>query len=207
MKKFLFDTNNFDKARREGADAVYSEEQINLARTQARADGKAEGVKETRQQQEELTAKSLDRIALLMEKLAAAEEKRDIERMTDATKLAMRVAHKLLPQFAQKFALQEIERVILSAIEARKDEPRVAVMVSAAQLDPLKSRVDALALEKGYAGKLILIADDNLGPSDVRVEWADGGAERLYERLFAQVESEFAKAIAGMNATMEKLKD
>ena len=61
----------------------------------------------------------------------------------------------------------------------------------------------AEALERGFAGKLILIAEDNLGPSDCRVEWADGGAERLYERLFAQIEMEFAKAIAVMQKTIE----
>jgi hypothetical protein len=45
-----------------------------------------------------------------------------------------------------------------------------------------------------------------MSPSDVRVEWADGGAERLYERLYAQIELEFAKAIAGMQETLNRTK-
>jgi len=85
----------------------------------------------------------------------------------------------------------------------RKDEQRIAVMLPPQHLETLKERIDRIALERGFAGKLILIADDGLGPSDCRVEWADGGAERLYERLFAQIEMEFAKAIAVMQKTIE----
>ena len=51
------------------------------------------------------------------------------------------------------------------------------------------------------------MSDDNLAATDVRVEWADGGAERLYERLFSQVEGEFAKAIAGMQAAIKDSKN
>jgi hypothetical protein len=38
------------------------------------------------------------------------------------------------------------------------------------------------------------------------VEWADGGAEKIFERLYTQIENEFAKSIAGMNATLEEKK-
>lgn len=198
MKKFLFDTNNFDKEKPSAV--TYTEEQMALARTQSFAQGKAEGVQEARAQQEEAIAAALQEIGARAGKLAADEDRREIEASISAVRLAMRVAHKLLPQFAQKYALGEIERVILESIEVRRDEPRVAVTVPSQHLEALKGRIDALALEKGFAGKVILIGDDHLSPSDCRVEWADGGAERLYERLFSQVENEFAKAIAGMNA-------
>lgn len=206
MKKFLFDTNNFDKAKvPEGELPLYTEEQMRLAREQSQQHGRDTGLSEARQRQEEHIAATLEKIAASLVDLAAREEERDIQRMMDATRLAMSVTHKLLPQFAQKFSLTEIERVILQSIEARKDEPRVAVIVSSTHLEALKARIDALAHEKGYAGKLIIVADDHLAPTDCRVEWADGGTERLYERLFAQIETEFAKAIAGMQATIDSI--
>jgi flagellar assembly protein FliH len=205
MKKFLFDHNNFDKEK--PAITVYTEEQLALAKTQAYNQGRADGTKEAKKWQEEIISVSLQEIGMLTEKLSQAEESRELEKTISAVRLAMRVAHKLLPQFAQRFALDEIERTITESIEIRRDEPRIAVMVPTAHLDALKTRVDALALEKGFAGKLILIGDDHLGPSDCRVEWADGGGERLYERLFSQVENEFAKAIAGMNAMLTETKE
>lgn len=203
MKKFLFDTNNFDKEKQAAAPA-FTEEQLEFAKTQAYNQGRASGVQEAQKWQEEIMSVTLQEIGMLMEKLSQEEERREIEKSIAAVKLAMRITHKLLPRFAQKYALEEIERVILESIEARRDEPRIAVIVPTEHLDALKGRIDAYTLEKGFAGKLILIGDDNLSASDCRVEWADGGAERLYERLFAQIENEFAKAIAGMNALRDE---
>ncbi|MDY0009134.1 MAG: FliH/SctL family protein [Bdellovibrionales bacterium] len=207
MKKFLFDTHDFDKTEPEtpAAPAVmtYSEDQLMLAKTQAYAQGKQEAALEAQAAQELQTHRLLESMIAQAERLIAAEDRREIESMAQATKLAMRVTHKLLPQMADRFALTEIERVILASLDVRKDEQRIAIMVSPAHMDTLKSRIDALAMERGFAGKLILIADDTLGVSDCRVEWADGGAERMYERLFAQIETEFAKAIAVMQKTIE----
>jgi flagellar assembly protein FliH len=206
VKKFLFDAHDFDREREEAVKPVFTEEQLILAKMQAQAQGKAEGLKEATLRQEEQMSKCLSQISLACEKLIAAEGVRDVEQTIAATKLAMRVAHKLLPQFASRFALEEIERVILQAVETRREEPRIAIVVPTVHLDALRQKVDTLALEKGYAGKIIIIADDTLAATDCRVEWADGGAERLYERLFSQVEAEFAKAIAGMQASLKDTK-
>lgn len=199
-KKFLFDKNDFGELKEKPP--VYTEEQLVMAKNHSFAAGKAEGLKEARQQQEERIADLLQKTLAAAKKLVDAEDRRETEKCIAAAELAMRVTHRLLPQFSQQHALPEIERVITQAIETRRDEPRLAVTVPTAHLEALKGRVDSLALEKGYGGRVILLADDALGPGDCRVEWADGGAERLYERLFAQVETEFTKAIACMNAAL-----
>jgi flagellar assembly protein FliH len=204
VKKFLFDTNNFDRTKPETV--VYTEEQLLAAKNQSLALGKAEGVKDTKQKQEELITQLLQKTLALAEKLVKNEDRREVEKCADAVKLATRVVHKLLPGFAEQYAVSEIERVIAQSIEARRDEPRIAVIVPTVHLEALKTRMDALTAEKSYAGKIILVADDSLPPTDCRVEWADGGAERLYERLFSQIDNEFTKAIAGMNMALDQNK-
>ena len=205
-KKFLFDTNNFDRSKPNPHAPIYTEEQLILAQNQSLALGKADGIKVTRQQQEERLAELLQKTLAMTEKLVQAEDRREVEKCIAAAKMAIRAVHKLLPQFAVQCALPEIERVILQSIEARRDEPRIAVIVPTIHLESLKTRMDALAIERNYAGKVILIADDSLPPTDCRVEWADGGAERLYERLFSQIDNEFAKAVAGMNTALDQNK-
>jgi len=204
VKKFLFDNNDFDRVAPEPPPPAetFSADQLALAKSQGHAQGRAEGLREANASIEDAQTKALQNIVAALGKLTAAEDRRDIESMINATRLAMKVTHKLLPQFAQRFSLQEIERVILDSVEARREEPRIAVIVSGQHLDALKQHIETLAAEKGYAGKMIIVADDNLAPTDVRVEWADGGAERLYERLYSQIETEFAKAIAGMQSTL-----
>lgn len=206
VKKFMFDTNDFDRLSAKANASSYTEEQLALAKEQSFALGKAEGAREAQQRQEERLAEILQKASAAMEKLAAAEDRREVEKCAEAVKLATRVAHKLMPRFALQYALPEIESVILQAIQAKKDEPRLAVTVPTAHLDALKDRIDALALEKNFAGKVVLVADDALPPTDCRVEWADGGAERLYERLFTQIDNEFTKALSGMNKVLEEEK-
>lgn len=205
-KKFLFDHNDFGAVKPKADEPIYTEAQLLLAKEQSQLQGKADGVRETRQAQEEATLKCLEKIITLCEKLILAEDRRQIEQLMETVRLTARVTHKLLPQFAEKYSMDEIERVITQAIDARRDEPRIAITVPTMHLDTLKDQIDGMAVEKGYAGKLILIADDHMSPSDVRVEWADGGAERMYERLYAQIETEFAKAIAGMQETLKNTK-
>ncbi len=204
VKKFLFDNNDFDAVATDNMPVAesYTAEQMELARSQSYAQGKADGLRDAKMSTEELQQRALHNIALSADTLVANEERREIETMTNTARLALKVTHKLLPRFAQRYSLQEIEHVILTAVDTRRDEARIAITVNGGHLEALKHHIEELAAAKGFGGKLIIIADDNLAPTDVRVEWADGGAERLYERLYAQIESEFAKAIAGMQSTM-----
>lgn len=203
-KKFLFDSHDFDKTGPSPDDPVYTEDQIVVAKTQSFEQGKSEGLQEASQSQQQEIVKCLQKTITMLEQLILAEERRELDQMASTVRLTARVTSKLLPQFAEKFSIAEIERVIVEAVEARRDEPRIAITVPTAHLEELKGKIDGLAMEKGYGGKVILIADDNLAPTDVRVEWADGGAERVFERIYAQIEMEFAKAIDAIESTGEK---
>jgi flagellar assembly protein FliH len=202
LKKFLFDGNNFDAgAKPDPSKPVYTEDQARLMRDGAASDARNKALAEAKAAQEAQIAGLLDQISALLLSLTAQEEERELKRMADATRLAMKIVHKLMPGLVDKFALPEIERVILETLETRKDEPRIAVIVPTAHLESLRARIDGIAIEKGYAGKMILVADDNLSPSNCRVEWADGGAERSFERLYAQIEGEFAKTLSAIAQT------
>ena len=202
MKKFMFDTNDFNSIKSKADIEVYTEEQMTEEKTRSFALGKAEGLKDAQKLQEERIAELLQKTLESIDKLAQKEDHREVEKCIEATKLSIRIAHKLMPQFAAQYALPEIENVIVQTIETRQDEPRIVVTVPSAHLEALKTKIDTVALEKGYAGKVILIADDNLPSTDCRVEWSDGGVERIYESLFAQIENEFTKSIACMDTTL-----
>jgi flagellar assembly protein FliH len=205
-KKFLFNNKDFGEVKTRANTPVYTEDQLLLAKNQSFAQGKTEGAADARKEQGERLLELLQKFLAHADHLAKNEDRREIENSAESIKLVMRVAHKLLPRFASQFALSEIQNVILQALEARRDEPRIAVTVPTAHLDALKEKIDAIALEKGYAGKVILVADDSMALTDCRVEWADGGAERLYEKLFSQIDNEFTKAVAGLKMLTEEKK-
>lgn len=202
-KKFLFDSNDFsDRKVPEGERPVYSENQVTVVKDQSYMQGRQDGQLESGKSREEMMLKCLERLETHTLALVAAEERREIEKMKDAAHLSLRVLQKILPQFAKRMPLSEIEHAVLAAIDLRREEPRLAITVPTAHLDDLKGRIDKLAQEKGYAGKIILLSDDKLPLTDCRIEWADGGLEYLFERLVNNIETEFAKSIAAMQAAL-----
>jgi flagellar assembly protein FliH len=99
-------------------------------------------------------------------------------------------------------ALEEAARQIASlhAVQAGSNVAvrRNAIEVAVTVVRKLFPRVEArwgLAQSAGYPGRLILIADDTIGPGDCRVEWADGGAERLGERLWRDIDAVIQRAL------------
>jgi flagellar assembly protein FliH len=205
MKKFLFDRNDFDDADSvNAAQTAYTEEQMALAKKQSIAQGRDEALKDLQAAQSTKIAALLDRAGTALERIIAAEERRDLETTQAAVALTLQMAKKLFSAFAGHFGQAEIERVIAQTLETRREEPRITITIPAVHAEALKSRIEDIARDKGFAGKLAVAADEALGQSDVRIEWADGGAERLYERLFAQIEAEFAKTVETMQTQLSK---
>ena len=52
----------------------------------------------------------------------------------------------------------------------------------------------------GFGGRLLLIADEGLGPGDCRLEWADGGIERQAQRTWVEIEQRIARSLAALSA-------
>lgn len=200
-KKFLFDTHDFDEETPEEEEKpTFSEDQLLLAKEKAFEDGRQAGLNESREQKETAILAAVQQMAGQIDALTQAEDIREVSKCRDTVHLTSRIIKKILPQLSKKTGLDEIEHLILQSLEQRHDEPRIAIMVNPALLDNFRERIDHIANEKGFAGKVILLADDDLKETDCRVEWANGGADRLYDRLLQSIETELNKAIAGFNA-------
>ncbi len=48
-------------------------------------------------------------------------------------------------------------------------------------------------VEKAYEGKVVILGDADLGPSDCRIEWADGGIERDVRALWEEIDHVLAE--------------
>ncbi len=107
----------------------------------------------------------------------------------------MTVVRKLFPSLAQRHGLDEVEGLVAECLGRLRDEPRVVVRVADELLDPLKAHMDRLSEHSGFEGRVVLLADEGLSDSDVRVEWADGGAERDSGRLWREIDEILARAL------------
>jgi flagellar assembly protein FliH len=110
--------------------------------------------------------------------------------------LAMAIVRKLHPALVERQGMAEIEAVLNQCLESLKQEPRLVAYVHSARLDALQERLAQLSASSGFEGRVVLIGDDEMGQSDCRVEWADGGVEREAGRIWRAIEEALTRYIA-----------
>jgi flagellar assembly protein FliH len=117
----------------------------------------------------------------------------EIER--EAAGLAAAVLARFAPSLARRTALDDIAALVSRTLVEATEEPRLVLRVPDALFEPVRARIAPLAEHSGYAGKLVILADDALGPADARIEWADGGAERDMARLARDIDAAVQRLI------------
>ncbi|MCI0492762.1 MAG: hypothetical protein L0Z07_07480 [Planctomycetes bacterium] len=196
-RKFLFDRTFESAATPEAAKRVetkpvaktYTEEELNQAREDGLAAGRQAGQKAAEDSLERQVAQALTSMTQQVAELSRAHAE-DVERRSrEAIETALTIVRKLFPRLAQDHGMAEIEAVVGESMTRLRDEPRVVVRVADSLLDAVNERVSELAAKAGFEGKIVLIAQDDLQAGDVRVEWADGGAERDSNTLWQQIDA------------------
>lgn len=201
----MFDANDFTNITSTADIVTYTEEQLLLAKEQSFKAGKVEGVSETKQQQEELIGKLLQQSLTAIENLSKEEDRREVEKSIDAIRLTIKIIDKTLPALADEHSIKDIEATIIESIKARKDEPRIVIKVAPQHLEAIQSRTKQIIEEKDLHGKVIIEAEESISPTDCKIEWGDGGAERLYEELLAKIEQELQKTMIGLKQKVEEI--
>ncbi|MCE2510829.1 MAG: hypothetical protein J4G10_07650 [Alphaproteobacteria bacterium] len=197
-KKFLFEANfeNPLNDLREEPVRAFTEEDLAAAQKKGFDEGKSEGRKEAEAETDRQAVNALEQISKHLASLNAAQSEASKSNAREASELAMTVARKVIPEISKHGALVEIEAMVRQCLADRFEEPRVVIRVHDSLLDNLRTRIDAVAENAGFPGKLILLADEALHDADCRVEWADGGAERDEERIWKDIE-ESARRLIG----------
>ncbi len=211
-RKFLFDTDFLDDRPRNAAPdpievepaepeppppPTFTEEELEAARSAGFTEGRAQGMIEAQSSIERQTAMALEHLVGGMKDLFQQHHRYSEDVVHDAAKLAHTIARKICPELAQRNALVEIEALTRQAVEYLADEPRVIVRMNAASLEALGDRLQAIMRTAGFEGQVLLRNENTLGDSDCRIEWANGGAERLTLQLWAQIDEMCAHFLKG----------
>lgn len=208
ISKFLFDTD-FDA----GGDPLaarpaqradtrrYTGAEIEATKSAAHAEGVATGRALADQ---EIGRKVADVLAVVAARLDGimVEARADHETQTrEALTAAVEIVRRLLPALGKREAMREVEALIADCLARLHDEPRLVVRVADDLLDEVRQRVDQLSGAAGFAGRVILLADNTLKPGDARVEWADGGADRDTSALWRDIEGAIQRFVEDGSGT------
>jgi flagellar assembly protein FliH len=183
------------RARREGQAAGYAEGEA-AGRRAAFDEGRAAGREEAHQAGAHLTAEALAALDLRMQALLARHAETQAEAERRALGVARAAVAKLFPVLAAREGLGEVEGLLADCLARLGEEPRVVVRVADDLYDALDAQIPALARKSGFEGKVVLLSEPDLAPGDLRVEWADGGAERDAAALAAEVDALLERALA-----------
>jgi len=211
-RKFLFDTGFLDDSTKKvepkpedlappepepPLPPTFSEEELEQARSAGFTEGRTQGLIEAQASIERQTAMALERMTQGFQDLFAQHHRfrEDIGR--DAAQLSHTIARKICPELAQRNALVEIEALTRQAVEYLTDEPRVFVRMNQSSMQALGERLEAVMRSAAFEGQVLLRTENSLCDGDCRIEWANGGAERLTDQLWRQVDDMVAHFLKG----------
>ena len=204
-EKFLFDTSfepeDMDRSVMPGqkpAKPKFGEEDLEQARTEGLAAGKENGRQEAMQSIEQQISQALSAISEQLAGLSQAQVQANERQIRSAVEAALTVMRKMFPRLAGRHGLAEIEAVVCDCLERLRSEPRIVIRVADSLLDQVEQRVSQLAAGAGFEGKIVFLAQEGLHPGDLRVEWADGGAERDSDRAWQEIDQIITRTIGPM---------
>jgi len=177
---------------------VFSEEQMSGAQQEGFKQGFEQGQNEARTSIENNLATLLTMLTSSMETLVANEDKRLQQMYEIVLRTTMATLKKTCPTIFQSQGLAMVENTVRQSLEYNPEETRIVIRVHDTMLDPLIKRLPQIQSQKAFAGKIIVLADETVGVSDCKVEWADGGMERLSRTLSAQIDQALERVLASL---------
>ncbi len=200
--KFTFD-RRFDDGAPVAAPVVqpkarFSAEDVEQARAEGHAAGFAAGHAEASARADREIETVMQDFATQAASLLSALQVESASLHAAATSLAFTVARKLAPALVASRPEAEIEAVLRDCLTHLNREPHIVLRVADTLVERLKATVDRMALERGLAGRIILLGQGDVAEGDCIVEWADGGVVRSR----ADIEKEISETIARYAETL-----
>ncbi len=193
MAKFLFDTV-FDTSKTAPAPVAarheksfWSTDERDAARNEGFERGRQAGIDEINATITARTAAALETIAANVSALTSQLEGQREQLKSEGVILATTIARSLAAALLQREPLHEIEALFSEALNFLPDTPHIAVRLNETVLEAAKEKLDVIAEERGFQGKLILLGQSDIAEGDCRIEWAQGGIVKDHKLIGSKI--------------------
>jgi flagellar assembly protein FliH len=185
--KFTFDTEFHAGGERRTAEAerrqkkTLTVEEIETLAAAARAEGRNNAAAA----QAEATERTIAALTIAV-RAAADQIHAEIETVrAQAAAIALAAARRLAPAAIAAQPLADVEAALREAMHQAIGEPRLVLRANPAIAELVAPRLETIAHEEGYDGRVLVSADPHFSGADCRIEWRGGGAERSFETIEA----------------------
>jgi flagellar assembly protein FliH len=176
--KFMFDVDFGAPKPANTVPLADHQAKVSEAETRGYRNGFAAGQQEASGENARRVAVALEQIshslALLAHGLSAVELRVEAE----AVEVAVATGRKLADALIARQPFAEIETLAKNCFRELVNTPHVVVRVNDALYSEAQEKLADIARETGFDGRLLLLAEPDIGIGDCRIEWADGGMTR-----------------------------
>lgn len=179
----------------------FSEAELQQACRDALEQGIQQGRDEAKQTIDTVLLTMTDRLIKQIEVLLTGEQERIELAQRIALNTTVATIKKIWPSILQQLGLPLLESTLRQAMEYNNEEPRIVVRVHDTLLDAVVQRLPQLQEQQAFAGKVIVLADAGVIAGDCKIEWADGGLERISRTLSQQLDSALERLLSTLNSS------
>jgi flagellar assembly protein FliH len=198
--KFLFDTDFAapDRARERATQAEVAQK---IAEAEARAyrSGYDAALREAKVESDRRSAQALQEIGNAIKAIAARYSTIESRMETEAVDVAVAVARKLATELIAREPLGEISALVADCFAQLVSTPHLVVRLNDSLYEAAHTRIEALAKQSGFSGRLIILAEPSIQTGDCRIEWADGGVVLERAAIEAKISELVGRYIASRN--------
>lgn len=173
--KFLFDQDFSSTPRGDAANAADVARKVAEAEAQGARAGYAAGHADAAKETVRRNAVAMEDIARTLTGIASRLGEAEARIETEAVGIALAVARKLCAELASREPLAEMTALIADCLRHLVSTPHLVVRINDALYDDARARVETLATQSGFEGRLVILADPDIAHGDCKLEWADGG--------------------------------
>ena len=175
--KFLFDTDFSapDKSRERAATPAEIAQQIAAAEARAYREGFDAGWHQASAESERRAALSLEEIGIAIRAIATRFSGIETRMETEAVDVAVAVARKLCSALLSGQPLAEVSALVSQCFSHLVSTPHLVVRINDRLYDAARQRIEQMAKQSGFEGRLVILAEPEIEFGDCRIEWADGG--------------------------------
>jgi flagellar assembly protein FliH len=199
--KFLFDTDFGapSKTRERPSTPAEVAQKVAAAEAAAYRSGYDAAQRETKAESDRRSALALEEIKIAMQGIAARYAGIETRMETEAVEVAVAVARKLCEELIAAEPLSEITGLVQDCFSHLVATPHLVVRINDQLYEMAHQKIERLAKQNGFAGRLVILAEPEIATGDCRIEWADGGVVRERAGIEAKISELVGRYIASRN--------
>jgi flagellar assembly protein FliH len=175
--KFLFDMDFSapDRAREKPATPAEIAQKIAEAEARAYRDGYDAAQREAKAESDRRVAVALEGIGVSIQGIASRFANVETRMETEAVDVAVAVARKLCSELIASEPMSAITGLVRDCFSHLVATPHLVVRINEGLYEVARERIERLAKQNGFEGRLVILAEPEIETGDCKIEWADGG--------------------------------